>query len=562
MGEACTNDVTMGGLIWDYILENKKLFAIYVLFILILPLQDVGMPHLFGKLVKAIQAKQGISLPLALIIAIIIALQIAYSLADYVEVHMFPAVQKFVRERMMTHIFKMQETNHEEMKTGEVTTKLIKMPALMYTFMEHWKNLYIPQAIVFIVAICYFLYHNWVVGVSLFALVVGLVTMIYNSIFVCEGVAMKRDWVYNQLYEEVDDVLRNVVSVLNNKQEREELDKINVLQEEYTRLSKDALTCAMRVRYTFLPIIVGYMAFFTYFMYKRVVSGDMEPGAFIAMFMIMVTLINSMWRIIGNVKDIVLKWGMIKETLEMFKVCQREREPVGDGHNPRLLGLVFKGVGCCIGVGGEKNEIFRGLDLHFVPGERVLVVGQIGAGKTTLLRLMMKYIQPSAGEIYLDGFPYAELGAGELRRVVGYIPQNPILFNRSIYDNVVYGIEGVSKADVEGVIQGLGLSEVFKRMPNGLETIVGKLGSRISGGQRQIVWILRTILQDPRYIMMDEPTAAIDEETKEVVHRLLQVAMRGKTVIMVTHDPFLLRFADRVIEVRHGEVVRDERRKA
>ena len=90
-----------------------------------------------------------------------------------------------------------------------------------------------------------------------------------------------------------------------------------------------------------------------------------------------------------------------------------------------------------------------------------------------------------------------------------------------------------------------------------MDTNVGKYGSKLSGGQRQIVWIIRTIIQNPDIVLLDEPTSAIDEKTKDIVHNLLKVVMRGKTIIMVTHDPFLKQFADRVIELKHGAIIND-----
>jgi ABC-type multidrug transport system fused ATPase/permease subunit len=122
----------------------------------------------------------------------------------------------------------------------------------------------------------------------------------------------------------------------------------------------------------------------------------------------------------------------------------------------------------------------------------------------------------------------------------------------------VYGIPHISKNQVEGLIYDLGLADVFSKMTDGIDTMVGKYGSKVSGGQRQIIWLLRTILQNPDIILMDEPTSSIDEKTKEVVQHLCNVLMKDKTVIMVTHDAFLTQFADRIIHMRHGEVVDDQ----
>ncbi len=557
MVKHCVNELTITKLIIEYIKENKNLFIMYVVFLLILPLQDIGLPHLLGKLTNSIQNKSSLTMPLTFIILIILILQIAYSIADYIEIKMYPSVQKFVREKIMSHIFMMQKTNYEELKVGEITTKLIKMPVLMYTYMEHWKNLYIPQAIVFTVAIIYFMVHNWIIGTALFILITSLAYMIYSSIFICEGVSKKRDKIYNNLYEEVDDVLRNAITILNFNQEEYELERINTYHEDYKVLSERSLNCAMRVRYTFLPIILCFLIFFTYFSYKKVIDGKMLPGTFISLFIIMLYIINSMWRMIGNVKEIVLKWGMIKETLEIFNKCTKIKEDNGITYEePNKMGIIFKDIWYYFeDEKGIRRDIFEGLNLEFNNNEKVLIIGQIGSGKTTILKMMMKYIEPIRGEIFINNISFSKINCNELRRYIGYIPQTPILFNRSIYENITYGVKGYDKYAVITLINQLGLEDIFSQLPAGMDTNVGKYGSKISGGQRQIVWILRTILQNPPIILMDEPTASIDETTKVIVHNLLTVLMKDKTVIMVTHDPFLLKFTNRTIEMKHGKVI-------
>lgn len=551
----CHNNLTIGSLIKEYVSQHKELFVLYIMFVLLIPLQDVGLPHLFGNLVKTIQSKQKLTKPLGLIIGIIFILQIAYSIEDHIDVKMFPSIQKFTRDKMMGHLFHMQKTQYQELKVGEITTKIIKMPSLMYAYMDQWKNLFIPRAVVFVVAVIYFFYQDVLIGATLLVLILALVTMVYNSISHCSGVAKKRDHVYNQLYEEVDDVLRNALTVLNYNEEESELARIDTFHDEYSRLSMAALNCAIKVRYVFMPVICLYLAFFCYYMYQRVVSDKMEPAVFVSLFFIMIQITNSMWKIIANVKEAVLRWGMIQETLDMFEVCKRHKNDIVISQDvPHLQGITIKDLSYSF----EKRELFSNINLHIPLGQKLLVVGQIGSGKSTLLRLLMKYAEPHRGEIFINNIPYSKIQPSEIRRFIGYIPQNPILFNRTIYENIVYGMPHISKQHVRTLISDLGLDDVFSRMPDGIDSIVGKYGSKVSGGQRQIIWLVRTIIQDPDIILMDEPTSSIDEKTKEIVHRLCTILMKQKTVIMVTHDAFLTRYADRIIEMKHGVIVKDQ----
>jgi len=161
--------------------------------------------------------------------------------------------------------------------------------------------------------------------------------------------------------------------------------------------------------------------------------------------------------------------------------------------------------------------------------------------------------------MYLDGVPYAHIQAIDLRRRVGYVPQTPILFNRSIIDNILYGNVRYTRNDVENIMKFFGVYDEFANTEHGLDTNIGKNGSRLSGGQRQLIWCMRVLLYDPDILILDEPTASIDEKTKRVLHSMLNIIMQNKTVIMVTHDPFLEGIASRIVTIKQGRVEDDRR---
>lgn len=562
MNLSCEKTWTVWKLIHGFIQENKRLFAVYVVFLLLLPIQDIGMPHMFGKLIQSIQRKGNPIFPVAVIISIMVVMQVAYSLADWVEVKMYPSIQKYTRTKMMDHIIELQKTNYEELQLGQITTKLIKLPTAVYIFMDQWKNVFLPQAIVFAVAVIYFTFHDKVIGGTLLLLIIALVVTIYGTVRMCEGVSKERDQSYNAIYEEVDDVLRNVITVLNYDQRPQEMERLDTMHANYQQLCERSLKCALRVRYLFVPIILSYLIFFTVYSFHNVRKGRLELAAFVAMFIIMMQITGGLWRLIGMVKDMIVRWGIIQESMELFRKCPPRARPdtqVGEV----VPGLLFQGVGYAYRDQETQRQrvVLDQFHLWIRPQEKVLMVGKIGSGKTTVLRLLMKYLEPAAGEIYLDGMPYYDLTPEYVRSRIGYIPQNPILFNRTIYENIAYGLPHVTRDQVRDVLYQLGVSELIDMASQGLDTDVGKFGSKLSGGQRQIIWIVRTMLQNPDVLVMDEPTSAIDEHTKESVQALLQRVMHGKTVIMVTHDPFLLGFADRVVELQHGTIVRDEKKK-
>jgi ABC-type multidrug transport system fused ATPase/permease subunit len=144
----------------------------------------------------------------------------------------------------------------------------------------------------------------------------------------------------------------------------------------------------------------------------------------------------------------------------------------------------------------------------------------------------------------------------DIKKRIGYVPQHSQLFNRTVYENIIYGHEGMySRKDIENIIAKMDLAKEFASLADGIDTRVGKNGQMLSGGQRQLVWCLRVLLQRPDVVVMDEPTASLDEESKHTLWRMLKMLMRGKTVIIVTHDEFVKRIATRTIHIQDGKVV-------
>ena len=190
------------------------------------------------------------------------------------------------------------------------------------------------------------------------------------------------------------------------------------------------------------------------------------------------------------------------------------------------------------------------MTLDIMRNQKVLVMGRIGRGKSTLLKLIMKYDTPQSGQLYFEGKAYNDIDETYMRSKIGYVPQYPQLFNRTIFENITYGTSGTSKEYVHSLLVDLELEHMFDSFTDGLDMVVGKGGSKLSGGQSQVVWILRVMLQDPEILLLDEPTASIDDTTKNVVRGLLVGMMKhDRTVVMVSHDEYLVAHVDRLIKL-------------
>jgi ABC-type multidrug transport system fused ATPase/permease subunit len=213
--------------------------------------------------------------------------------------------------------------------------------------------------------------------------------------------------------------------------------------------------------------------------------------------------------------------------------------------------IVFSGVG----VAGERGDVLRDLNLSIEPGEHVAIVGRSGAGKSTLLKLLLRLQEPSAGEIRIGGKLVQELDAVHLRRRVGYVMQENVLFQGTLHDNLTYLAEGEGDPDkLEQWMRAFAAEDIVAKLPQGYQTVLGGSGAAFSGGQRQLLALVRTLMKQPDILLLDEATASLDLESEQAVNRALSVHAGGMTRVAVTHRLRAAALADRIVVLDHGQL--------
>ena len=207
--------------------------------------------------------------------------------------------------------------------------------------------------------------------------------------------------------------------------------------------------------------------------------------------------------------------------------------------------------------GFQEDDIFNDFSLTIPDGQRVGVVGQSGAGKTTLVNLLLRYLDIQKGEILIDGQDISKVTQDSLRRSIAVVPQEPILFHRSIYDNIHYGDIEKTKEDVEHSAKLARAHDFILDAPKGYETLVGERGIKLSGGQRQRIAIARAMLKDSPILILDEATSALDSESEVLIQKALRELMEARTVLAIAHRLSTLREMDRIIVLDQGKIVQD-----
>ncbi len=211
---------------------------------------------------------------------------------------------------------------------------------------------------------------------------------------------------------------------------------------------------------------------------------------------------------------------------------------------------------------GNPETLFEDFSLKIPSGQRVGLVGASGSGKTTLTKLILRFADVKSGAIYIDGQSIADVTQKSLRQNIAYVPQEPMLFHRSLRENIAYGRPDASDEEILEATKRANALEFVEKLPEGLDTMVGERGVKLSGGQRQRIAIARAILKDAPILLLDEATSALDSESEKLIQDALQKLMKGRTSIVIAHRLSTISKLDRIIVMDHGKIVEDDTHEA
>ncbi len=203
----------------------------------------------------------------------------------------------------------------------------------------------------------------------------------------------------------------------------------------------------------------------------------------------------------------------------------------------------------------KDRQVLKGIDLHIEKGKVIALVGQSGAGKTTLVDLLPRFYDPASGTITIDGQDIRSLRVADLRGLFGIVSQEPILFNDTVYNNIVFGKTGVTEAQVEAAARVANAHDYIARLPHGYQTVIGDRGGKLSGGERQRLTIARAVLKDPPVLILDEATSSLDSESERLVQDALTKLMQHRTTIVIAHRLSTIQNADEIIVMSEGTIV-------
>ena len=285
------------------------------------------------------------------------------------------------------------------------------------------------------------------------------------------------------------------------------------------------------------------------------INGEITVGTYLAYAGLVVWVIwplRNLGRIIVQTSTGLVSFGRVLEILK------QDREPVDEGtYLPEgdVRGeVVFDGVS--FRYEGEEGTVLEDISFSVDPGQAVALLGSTGSGKTSLVNLLPRFYEVTEGRLTLDGVELKEYPRSTLRRQIGIVEQEPFLFSRTIRENITYGVgREVPDDEVEDAAKAAAIHDVILSFPKGYDTLVGEKGVTLSGGQKQRVAIARTLLKDPRILILDDATSSVDTETEGEIRAALQRLMKGRTTFIIAHRIQSVMNADLILVLDHGKIV-------
>ena len=398
--------------------------------------------------------------------------------------------------------------------------------------------------------------HSLVVAGVLLALLAILIFQVKFSLRIRQPYRQKRKKLIGEIHGRVADGFTNSLIVKTFAHEKSETDYVSEEVEEYRKVYiKDFRIMSGDGSLRLLVMTVTQLVAIS-ICATLVFNGQLDIA--IAIFTITYlqrvgSQLFSLGDILNGYDQALLDAAPMSDMLaKEDQVVDRKDAKVVDIHSPEIM---FSNVS--YRYDDSDSDVIDTINLTIKPGQKIGLIGPSGAGKTTITHLLLRFADVSAGSISIGGYDIRDLTQENLRNHIAYVPQEPMLFHRSLRENIAYGKLNASDEEIERAADLAHASEFISKLPEGLDTVVGERGVKLSGGQRQRIAIARAILKDAPILVLDEATSALDSESERLIQDALQELMKNRTSVVIAHRLSTIAKLDRVIVLNDSKIQED-----
>lgn len=459
-----------------------------------------------------------------------------------------------VRRDFFRHLEAQSLGFHQRRSTGDLLSRLGSDTQALQSMLVDAIPSLMKNSVTLIGMVAIMLFMDWrftLVALSLWPVLYFTVRYFMYHIKAAQRRARRWEGEANTIAQEA---LTSLTVVQAFGREEHEADRFTHFTGEGLRANQRAVT----LQAAFTPIATVLMTVTTVLVVwlgvRTVLAGSLTPGDLIV-FTAYLRGMYSPVRQLAKLANIVSRGQASAERIVEILDTREEIPELPDARTPGgIRGMVdLDRVSFSY---ADGRDVLTSVTLHVPVGARVALVGATGSGKSTLLRFVPRFFDPTQGTVRLDGVDVREFTVAGLRRQVALVPQEPYVFRGTVWENIAYGGDDVSRDDAIAAARAVGVDQVLSRLSDGYDTFIAERGSTLSGGQRQCIALARAMARDPRVLLLDEPTTGLDGSVEAVVLAALSRLARNRTTIVVSHDMAAVRDVDFVAVIERGRIVR------
>lgn len=538
---------------WTFLLP-----AIGIIFVFFVP------PLILAKIVNTIAETKNVSLNalwplLALMGGVWFAGELCWRAGLYaltrLEAHGITELSRYTFRALMAREYAFYTNNF----TGSLTKKATAFPRTFESFTDTLCFSIVGNLVSLIFAFVILWRYTPLLPLALMGCLILVVSITIPLIKKRSALVAKRHEAGSRVSGRLSDVIANATTVKSFATEKEEQVTFEKDVSHYVHFFKKASDWHnLRIDFSISPLYVGANILGLIIALYFVQHEGLQVGAVVLIFSYYNQIARVFWETNRIYRNIESSIGEAAEFTELML----EPPAITDAHNAKEITLtttpiVFSQAGFSYNTDGENEQFLSNFNLSIGHKEKVGLVGPSGSGKTTITKLLLRFADIQSGSITIDGIDIRTLSQASLRKAIAYVPQDPLLFHRTLFENIAYGKAGATEEEVIHAARLAHAHEFINTMPQGYQTLVGERGVKLSGGQRQRIAIARAILKNAPILILDEATSALDSESEKYIQEGLQELMKEKTTLVIAHRLSTIKNLDRIIVLDHGNIIQE-----
>lgn len=465
------------------------------------------------------------------------------------------AAQRNLYNKIFSHLTEQSMGFHSNRFGGSLVSQTNK---LVGSFERFWDTIIFqltPSITSVFAAVIILMFVFWQYAVFLLIISIIFATAVVLGSITMAKLNIRESQASTKLTGRLADVITNIMAVKSHGHEAYEIDQYDNLSMSWRKRSLEVMWGFLKVStvYSSLIVVLNVSA-----LVAAIIASEKFGIAISTVYLSVaytLTVARQLWEMNNIMRNYNRIMGDAYDMVEILSIVPSIMDTNNPIDNKIIRGSIqFEKVNFAHDTNGN---LFSNLNLVIKPGEKVGLVGHSGSGKTTLTKLLLRFMDIDSGTIRIDGQDISKLRQSKLRSHIAYVPQEPILFHRTLAENIGYGQLGSSKRAIITASKLANADGFISKLPDGYDTLVGERGVKLSGGQRQRVAIARAMLKNAPILLLDEATSALDSESEELIQDALWKLMDGRTTIVIAHRLSTIQKMDRILVMDNGKIIEE-----